>query len=57
MRSQMALDWFGGEQESSAIIKRELQISERELERCTNPSSRIAFFTRIHLKRKKNSDM
>jgi LIX1-like protein len=44
MRSQMALDWIAREQESSAIIKRELQISERELESARMAGRELRFY-------------
>lgn len=44
MRSQMALDWIAREQESPAIIKRELQIAERELESARLAGRELRFY-------------
>ncbi|KAH3886503.1 protein limb expression 1 homolog [Dreissena polymorpha] len=44
MRSQMALDWIAREQESPAIIERELDIAERELESARQAGRELRFF-------------
>lgn len=44
MRSQMALDWIAREQETPNIIKRELQIAERELESARLAGRELRFY-------------
>ncbi len=44
MRSQMALDWIAREQDDSAVIPRELQIAEKELESARLAGRELRFY-------------